>query len=159
MAKRKRVGIKLDFDEFEKLIRAVAETEENADKWAKKYAYSLANDAVSNFYEKAKEKGVHDDITKELGAKVTGSHGTYHVASGFELGTYNPKNLSQGYKAVFLNYGAARGGEEARETLKGLNRGTLPKLGFIDAANKQTKKDAEELKKIIYNEMMKELKK
>ena len=63
---------------------------------------------------------------------------------GYKKGAYNPDDLSDGYKVVFLNYG----------TPKRSKHGKVEAKGFIDKAQrkakKQIKKKQEEtLKKII----------
>jgi hypothetical protein len=69
---------------------------------------------------------------------------------GWELGSYSSKSPSVGYIAMFLNYGAVRGGAENRKTRRGQNRGKLQARQFIERAKKAAKpKVKRQMKKII----------
>ena len=79
------------------------------------------------------------EIEKDFG-KVTA-----HV--GYHKGTYNPNELSDGYKVVFLNYGTPRRPDK---------QGQIQKMGFIDKAKKRAKplireKQEKTLKEILEN--------
>ena len=90
-------------------------------------------------------ESVINDITKE---PVKMENNVVRGAVGWKLGAYNPRNLSKGYKALFLNYGAVR-----------KDRGTIKARGFILAAKKSSKKKVKAVQQETFDEILKGLKK
>lgn len=61
------------------------------------------------------------------------------IKAGFELGSYDPRNPSDGYKALFIEYGSPADGGN-RTTKAGKNRGRVNADPFIRPALTRNKK-------------------
>jgi hypothetical protein len=73
---------------------------------------------------------IPDSITGEIRTKHT-KHGNKHKCSvGWDIGEYNPDNLSTGYKALFLNYG----------TPHRRKHGKIKARGFITKAKRKARR-------------------
>ena len=53
--------------------------------------------------------------------------GAVHAHVGYKVGDYNPKNLTDGFKFIFINYGTPRI-KPAREFIKKAKRKATPKI-------------------------------
>lgn len=74
--------------------------------------------------------GVESDLINAMPPsqiKVNGNN--YRAEVGYKKGNYDPRNLSDGYKVVFLNYGTPR------RTM----HGKVAARGFIDKAKKKAR--------------------
>lgn len=79
---------------------------------------------------------------------------------GYKKGTYNPNNLSDGYKVVFLNYGTPRRSQHGR-IQEGSNMaagGTL-RLGFIQRAKDNARPKIRKMQKQALTKILERLKK
>lgn len=143
-------GVHIDLKGFEKQLADLQKMGENVDKAASKAIKDSARIVESELRAEATASGVPASVTEEIEAKVTGKDDRYTAEIGWELGSYSSKNPSVGYIAMFLNYGAVRGGTENRKTRRGQNRGKLQARQFIERAKKAAKpKIKRQMKKII----------
>lgn len=82
--------------------------------------------------------------------KIEKNFGVYTARVGFVKGAYDPNNISDGYKAVFLNYGTPK-----RTT----DKGQIKAMKFIDKAKKAAKPKIKERQEEVVNEVVKGIKK
>ena len=143
-------GIHIDLKGFEKQLAELNKKSEEIDKIASKAIKDSAKIVEAELKAEAVASAVPDSIINEMHTKVSNKDDRYTADIGWELGSYSSKNPSVGYIAMFLNYGAVRGGAENRKTRRGQNRGKLQARQFIERAKKAAKpKIKRQMKKII----------
>lgn len=144
----KNSGIKLNLKGFDKLLEQIQEAGGNVDK-ATERAIDKSVDVVSQeLHNACNSAGVPSSVSSEIKserAKWTGNRCSARV--GWRLGTYNPKNLSQGFKAIFLNYGTPRRKEHGKITAR----------NFIATAKKASKPKLRKIQKETLDEILKGL--
>lgn len=141
MAKR-NIALKLNgFDELLKDIeKAGGSINDSVDKCMKQSA-NIMNDELKSAMTKKKIEG--DLINRMPSPKVEWKGNSCVAEVGYEKGKYDPKNISDGYKVVFLNYGTPR---RKPSQIKG--------RGFIKVAKRKAnplikKQQEETLKEIL----------
>ena len=147
------MSITLKLDGFDQLYKALEKAGKNADAEAVKCAQKCADifDAelrnqiiktasVKSEYTDANGRTVKNDReTTQIALahrmpkpRIKNSFGFVRAEVGFEKGNYDPSNLSDGYKAVFLNYGTPKrkshGQLEPRNFRKKAERAAKPKM-------------------------------
>lgn len=131
--------VKIKIQGFEKMLEQVQEAGRDVDTAAAQAIRESASIVEAELKASCAASDVPDSITREIRKKVTASNGTYSAEVGWELGAYNPKDPSAGYKAIFLNYGTVR-----RQTARGKNRGAIkkkpPTAQFIAKAKSSAKR-------------------
>lgn len=143
-------GIHIDLKGFEKQLAELNKKSEEIDKIASKAIKDSAKIVEAELKAEAVASAVPDSIINEMHTKVSNKDDRYTADIGWELGSYSSQNPSVGYIAMFLNYGAVRGGSENRKTRRGQNRGKLQARQFIERAKKSAKpKIKRQMKKII----------
>ena len=71
----------------------------------------------------------------------------HKVQVGWEMGEYNPQNLSEGFKALFLNFGTPHRSKH----------GKVKARGFITRAKKKSKKNIKAAQENALNEILRGL--
>lgn len=90
------------------------------------------------------KKKVASDLINRMGLpRIERNGNTVTARSGYKKGNYDPKNLSDGYKAVFINYGTPR----------------VKPRKFIQAAKKQAKPQVMKEAEDTFNRILGDLKK
>lgn len=139
------MSIKLQLSGFDDLFEQIKKAEGNVDKAAEQCLEESAQVMQSELKAQMQKSGVDSDLIDRMPAPELKKDGNALIARvGYKKGAYNPDDLSDGFKVVFLNYG----------TPKRSKHGKVVAKGFIDKAQrkakKQIKKKQEEtLKKII----------
>lgn len=130
------------FDEMFELIKMVrGDVDKAAESCLKQSAYIMQSELKSQM----KESGVDSDLIARMPQPEITRDGNSMIARvGYKKGAYNPDDLSDGYKVVFLNYG----------TPKRSKHGKIEAMGFIDRAQKKSrtkikKAQKEALEKIL----------
>ena len=91
--------------------------------------------------------GIINPVVKWSGNRAT-------VEVGYELGAYDSRNPSQGYKALFIEYGTGK-----RATKHGANRGAVGANPFIRPAVTEGKKEIVKAQQTELERVLKGLKK
>lgn len=143
--------IKLELNGFEQQIRKLEAVGKKADATVHEAATAAAailQSELKSEMAKADETGGMSRLISRMPApEVEQSGGVSTARAGYRKGEYNPDNISDGYKAVFLNYGTPRRSKH----------GKVRPRGFIDKAKKAAKpKITAECKK-IFDRAIKEL--
>lgn len=139
------MAIKLQLSGFDELFEQIKKAEGNVDKAAEQCLQESAQVMQSELKAQMQKSGVDGDLIDRMPTPELKQDGNTMIARvGYKKGAYNPDDLSDGFKVVFLNYG----------TPKRSKHGKIVAKGFIDKAQrkakKQIKKKQEEtLKKII----------
>lgn len=128
-------GIQINLKGFEKMLEQLKEAERGVDKATAAAIEESAKIVETELLSAAADRNVPSDITSKIRIHTSNEGDRYKAEVGWDMGNYDPKNPSAGYKAIFLNYGTVR-----RRTAKGYNRGEIPKKAsdqqFIHAAKK-----------------------
>ena len=100
------MSIKLKLDGFDELIKQVEKASGNVDSATKKCVEKGATILQDEMKSKMQSAGVDSGLISRMpSAEVETDFGRFTARVGYKKGEYNPKNPSDGYKAVFLNYG------------------------------------------------------
>lgn len=160
-------SIKLKFD-FSKILEDVKDAGGDVEKAAARCANECAKLYHNELVSECGASGVPSSVSSKIRDKVTETAGgnRYEVEVGWEMGEYNPKNPSAGYKAVFLNYGTPKQRFSKHATRVFYNgrwvttarRGVITGRGFIQRAKRGATKKVKQRQKEVLQEIMKELK-
>lgn len=159
-------GIKLNLKGFEKMLEEIQAAGGDVDKAAKETLTECAKVVEDELQAACNAAGVPSSVSSEIGIE-TGKSGDRHFARvGWKMGDYNPKKLSAGFKAVFMNYGTIRRkvkdtGEHATvggnwKTL-GTDRGAVTGTGFISQAKEASAPKVKKIQKQKLTEILKGL--
>lgn len=139
------MSIKLNLNGFEDLIKKLEQTGKSIDEASEiciKISAGIMNDELKRSMKKAKvssdliERMPHYEI-KKVGNRFT-------AKAGYRKGPYDPKNISDGYKAVFINYGT-----KEREKRGHIDETEFIKEAKINAKRKIKKKQEKMMKDIV----------
>ena len=139
------MAIKLQLSGFDDLFEQIKKAEGNVDKAAEQCLQESAQIMHSELTAQMQKSGVDSDLINRMPTPELMRDGNTLIARvGYKKGAYNPDDLSDGFKVVFLNYG----------TPKRSKHGKVEAKGFIDKAQRKAKKpikqkQEETLKKII----------
>lgn len=116
----RKSGITLKLDGFEELLKdieAAGRTMNSAVDSCMKQSAQIAEKELKTQMQKAR---VPDDLTNAMPAPEIERDGNRVAARvGYKKGTHDPKNLSDGYKVVFLNYGTPHRSVHGRIAARG----------------------------------------
>lgn len=139
------MSIKLQLSGFDDLFEQIKKAEGNVDNAAEQCLEESAQIMQSELKVQMQKSGVDSDLINRMPTPELKKDGNTLIARvGYKKGAYNPDDLSDGFKVVFLNYG----------TPKRSKHGKVEAKGFIDKAQRKAKtqikkKQEETLKKII----------
>lgn len=124
------MAIKLKLSGFDDLFEQIKKAEGNVDKAAERCLEESAQIMQSELKAQMQKSGVDSDLIDRMPTPELKRDGNALIARvGYKKGAYNPDDLSDGYKAVFLNYG----------TPKRSKHGKVEAKGFIDKAQRKAK--------------------
>lgn len=129
------MGVKMKIVGFEEALKALERAGKDIDKEAAKAVKESAKVMEQELKASAQNAHVPEELIADIGSETRYEAGVYIARVGWKLGSYDPKNPSNGYKAMFLNYGT-----KLRTTKKGSSRGQLIKKNFIDKAKRKANK-------------------
>ena len=144
----KNSGSILNLKGFDKLLEQIQEAGGNIDK-ATEQAINKSVDVVSqDLHNACDSAGVPSSVSSEIKSDRAEWDGNKCSARvGWKLGTYDPKNLSQGFKAIFLNYGTPRRKKHGKITAR----------NFIATTKKTSKPKLRKIQKQTLDEILKGL--
>lgn len=127
------MSIKMRIDGFDNLIKEIEQAGGNADKEAKKCVEVCAETLQDELKSKMASAGVDSGLISRMpSAEIEEDFGKFTARTGYKKGDYNPRNISDGYKAVFINYGTPRrtkhGQVEARDFIGKAKRSARAKI-------------------------------
>lgn len=133
-------------DLFEQIKKAGGSVDRAAESCLKQSAHIMHNELKAQM----SNAGVDADLISRMPAPELLKDGNSMIARvGYKKGAYNPADISDGYKVVFLNYGTPKRSEHGKVTAR----------GFIDKAqrkaSKRIKKAQEETLKKIFERVSK----
>lgn len=124
------MSIKLEFKGFDNLLKDIEAAGGSINQACDSAIRQSAQTMQSELKAQMKSAGVPGDLINAMPAPEVKVEGNSYTASvGYKKGTYNPDNLSDGYKVVFLNYG----------TPNRKLHGKITARGFVQKAKKKAK--------------------
>lgn len=125
------MAIKLRLEGFDELLKQIEEAGGTIDRAAESCLKQSAHIMQSELKSEMKKSGVDGDLIDRMPTPELQKDGNTMIARvGYKKGTYNPNDISDGYKVVFMNYG----------TPKRTKHGKVEARGFIDRAQKNARK-------------------
>ena len=137
--------IKIKLEGFDDLLKEIEKANGSMVKACESAVRQSAATMQSELKSAMNTAGVPSDLINAMPAFEIESEGNYVQAKvGYDKGAYDPKNPSDGYKVVFLNYG----------TPSRSKHGKVVARGFIEKAKKSArpkikKQQKEALEKIL----------
>ena len=132
------MAIKLKLSGFDSLLEQIQKAGGTVDRAAEGCLKQSAQIMQSELKSQMKVSGVDSDLIARMPPPELEKNGNAMIARvGYKKGAYNPNDLSDGYKVVFLNYG----------TPKRSKHGKVEAKGFIDIAQKKARKKIKKAQK------------
>ena len=124
------MAIKLKLSGFDDLLEQIEKAGGTIDRAAESCLKQSAQIMQTELKNQMKESGVDNDLIARMPAPQIEKNGNAMIARvGYKKGAYNPEDLSDGFKAIFLNYGTPRRSKHGKVEAK----------GFIDRAQKKAR--------------------
>ena len=145
-----RAGISLKLNGFDDLFEKIKKAGGTVDKAAKTCIEKSADTMQAELKEQMQSVNVSARLINAMPPpKISVDGNRYKAEVGYEKGDYDPRNPSDGYKVVFLNYG----------TPKRTKHGKVKARGFIHAAREKARPKIKKQQEETLNDILKELKK
>lgn len=139
------MSIKIKLLGFEELLKEIKKAGGSIDKAVDSAMRQSAQIVQDELKEQMQRAGVDDDIIGVMPTSEIEKEGNRIAASvGYKKGAYNPDNLSDGYKVVFLNYGTPH------RTL----HGKMIAKGFIQKAKKKATPRVKKVQKEVFEKIL-----
>lgn len=143
------MSIRLKLDGFSDLLKEI----EKAGGKSESAAVTCMQKSAQIMDDELKTQMRNSDVPKDLidqmpAPIIENDHGLITARVGYKKGTYDPNNLSDGYKVVFLNYG----------TPYRKKHGKMRSLGFIQKAKSRAKRKITAEQEKTLNDILKGLK-
>lgn len=150
--------IKLRINGFEDMLAAVQRAQGDADKAARVCMEKSVSILESNLIREAQASGAD---TTEVFHQVTAEGNRVSAETGWRLGGYDSNNPSEGYRAMFTEFGtgkhSARGKGKDRQTEAGHNRGSTAPRPFMEKARKKSAKPIRAIQQETLQNIVREL--
>ena len=145
-----RAGISLSLNGFDDLFEKIKKAGGTVDKAAKTCIEKSADTMQAELKEQMQSVNVSARLINAMPPpKISVDGNRYKAEVGYEKGDYDPRNPSDGYKVVFLNYG----------TPKRTKHGKVKARGFIQDAREKARPKIKNQQEETLNDILKELKK
>lgn len=142
------MSIKLKLDGFDDLFEKITKAGGTVDAAAKECLQQSAQIMQSELKSQMQAAGVPGDLINQMPPPEIEAEGNRHTARvGYKKGAYDPRNPSDGYKLVFLNYG----------TPKRTMHGKVTARGFIQKAKKKASPKIKRAQQDTLNEIVRGL--
>lgn len=151
------LAIKLKLEGFNELLKEIEKAGEKIEPVTKNVLEQSANIMQEELKSQMQKSDVPKNLINEMPPPtVEEDSGLFTAHVGYKKGTYNPHNLSNGYKVVFLNYGTPYRKKHGK--IKDVSEGGKIKLGFITRAKNKAKKKITTQQENALKEILKGLK-
>lgn len=150
--------IKLQLKGFDDMLAAIQKASGDVDKAARDCAEKSVSVLEEYLIDEAQASGAE---TTEVFHQVTAEGNRISAETGWKLGSYDSNNPSEGYRAMFTEFGtgkhSARGKGKDRETAAGHNRGSTQPHPFMETARKRAAKPVKAIQQETLQNILKEL--
>ena len=139
------MAIRLKLDGFDQLLKDIEQAEGNVDKATENALRQSAVTMQNELKSAMVQAGVARDLIGRMPSfEIEKEFGRITARVGYRKGEYNPRNLTDGYKAAFINYGTPRRSKH----------GQIKERGYIAKAKRRARpklkaQQEEALKKIL----------
>lgn len=145
------MAIKLDLKGFDEMLRKIEKANGNVDAAAKKCmdksAQIMQDELKSQMQAADLQNTMSRLISRMPSPRVENDHGLWTAQVGYEKGAYDPKNPSDAYEVIFINYGTPRRAKH----------GKVQARGFIAKAKKKAKSKIKKEQQQILDEILRGL--
>ncbi len=152
--------MRLQLKGFDEMLGEIKRAGGDIDKAAQVCMEKSVQVLESNLIKAAEASGAE---TSTVFHKVTSEGNRVAAETGWELGAYDSANPSEGYRAMFVEFGTGkhseRGKGKDRETQAGYNRGSTAPRPFLDKARKKSVKAIRAVQQETLQDIVKELEK
>ena len=143
------MSISLKLDGFENLLEKLQSAGKSVDKEALSCIQKSAKIAENELKTQMQKSGVPASLINSMPqSEIKASGNRFTAKVGYKKGAYNPNDLSDGYKVVFLNYGTPHRSKH----------GKVPAKGFIQKAKRSAKALIKKSQKQMLDNIIKEAK-
>ena len=138
------ITLKLDgFEEMLKDIEAAGGTINKAVDSTMKQSAQIVQAELKKQMQGASPKAVDSGLINRMSSSVKWEGNVCTAEVGYKKGSYNPKKLDDGYKAVFINYGTPR----------------IAPSGFIGKAKEKAKQPVKKAQEQAFKKILERLQK
>lgn len=125
------MSIQMKFKGFNELVEKIQKAGGNIDEAVEKCMRKSADIMETELKSEMNKSGVSPHLVSAMPpAEIRSKNNRITARVGYDKGEYDPDNLSDGYKVVFLNYGTPHRSKH----------GKVKALGFIQRAKKSASK-------------------
>lgn len=143
-------GIKLKIHGFDELLKDIEAAGRSIDGAVDSTMRQSAKTVESELKTQMQAAGVAPDLVSRMPPTITSKTGNYIACKvGYIKGAYDPKDPSDGYKVVFLNYG----------TPNRSKHGKVKARGFIQKAKKKVTPVLKKQQEATFKKILARLKK
>ncbi len=150
--------MRLQVKGFDEMLERVKRAGGNVDAAARQCMEQSVRVLESNLKKEAEASGAP---TSTVSHSVTSNGNRISGETGWKLGEYDSSNPSEGYEAMFTEFGtgrySARGKGKDRQTAAGHNRGSTEPRPFMAAARKKSAKPIRAIQEETLQNIVKEL--
>ena len=150
--------IRLQLKGFDEMLEKLQKAGGDIDKAARVCMEKSVSVLEEYLIDEAAESGAE---TSEIFHQVTVNGNRVTGETGWKLGNYDSNNPSEGYRAMFTEFGtgrhSARGRGKDRETAAGHNRGSTEPRPFMAQARKRAVKPVRTIQRETLQNIIKEL--
>lgn len=138
----------LKLEGFEELYKQIEAAGGKIDQAAERCMRESAQIMQTELKTQMQEKGVKGSLINRMPEPtITKTANTIYAEVGYEKGDFDPKNPSDGYKVVFINYGTPRR----------TKHGKVKARGFIQKAKEDASKKIKKAQQNTLNTILEEL--
>ena len=142
------MSIKMKLTGFDDLLKQIEKAQGNVEKATVQCLKKSADIMQDTLIGEMHKSNVDSDLINEMPPpEIQNDHGLITARVGYSKGPYNPDNLTNGYKVVFVNYG----------TPYRTKHGKIAKRGFIQRAKRKAKKPIQQQQENTLKEILKGL--
>ena len=150
--------MRLQIKGFDEMLERVQRASGDVDAAARQCMEKSVRVLESNLKKEAEASGAP---TSTVSHNVTSSGNRISGETGWKLGDYDSANPSEGYDAMFREFGTGkhskRGKGRDRETAAGHNRGSTEPRPFMEKAREQSVKPVRAIQRKTLQKIVKEL--
>lgn len=142
------MAIKLKLTGFESVLKDIEKAGGNINTATRQAMNESAKIMQAELISAMQAADVSSDLVARMPEyKIETSANRVTAIVGYEKGAFNPENLSDGYKVVFLNYGTPRR----------TKHGQVKARGFIQRAKKKANPKIKKIQENTFDEILKGL--
>lgn len=146
------MSIKLKLEGFDDLLKDIERAGGRIDDATKKCMVKSADIMQDTLKAEMEKANADKDVINAMPAPtIENDYGRITARVGYRKGTYDPHNLSDGYKVVFVNYGTPY------RKKHGKIEGKTVRLGFIQRAKNKAKRKIEKTQEETLHEILRGL--